>query len=105
VLRLVPGLLINRLRCGRFLDIFVTHAPAWGLGDEDARPHWGIRAFRWLDQVFKPRLHLHGHIRLLHSNVPRCIQFHDTQIINVHGYYEIDVPLHDMNMEPTVKKG
>jgi uncharacterized protein len=93
VLRLVPGLLVNRVRYGRYLDIFVTHAPAWGLGDDDDRPHWGIRAFRWLDRVFKPALHLHGHVRLLHSEIPRCIQFHDTRIINVHGYYEIQLPL------------
>lgn len=105
VLRLVPGLLLNRLRYGRFLDIFVTHAPAWGLGDDDDRPHWGIRAFRWLNKVFKPRLHLHGHVRLLHSEVARNIQFHDTQIINVHGYYEIELPLQHQNKDATANQG
>ena len=29
VLQMVPALLINKLRFGRYLDIFVSHAPSW----------------------------------------------------------------------------
>ncbi len=43
VFRLIPGLLLNRLQYGRFLDIFVTHAPPWKIHDADDRPHRGSK--------------------------------------------------------------
>ena len=61
---LVPGLLINRMRFGRYLDILVTHAPPYKIHDASDLPHVGIKAFRWLIDVFKPLYHLHGHIHI-----------------------------------------
>ncbi len=65
VFSLVPAMLINRLVHRRYLDVFVTHAPAWGIHDEpDDTPHQGVRAFRWFLRVFKPAYHFHGHIHV-----------------------------------------
>ena len=43
VFLLIPGLLRNHLRRGRYLDVFVTHAPPAGIHDGDDLPHRGIR--------------------------------------------------------------
>jgi Icc-related predicted phosphoesterase len=64
VLGLIPALLWNKLLRGRYLDIFVTHSAPEKIQDDTDLPHRGIRAFRWLIKVFKPRLHLHGHVHL-----------------------------------------
>lgn len=86
VLGLVPGLLLNRLRYGRFLDIFVTHAPPWGIHDQEDLPHQGIKAFRWLDRVFQPAYHIHGHIHVYRPDTVTETLFGKTQVINTYGY-------------------
>jgi uncharacterized protein len=86
VFRLVPGLIRNRLRFGRYLDIFITHAPPRGINDREDLPHQGIDAFRWLLEVFRPRYHLHGHIHLYGLEVVRVVNYHQTEVINTYGY-------------------
>jgi uncharacterized protein len=88
--RMVPKLLLNRLRFGRALDVLVTHAPPWKIHDQDDLPHQGIRAFRWLIQVFQPPLHLHGHIHLYQSNIKQETQVGATRVINAYGFREIE---------------
>jgi hypothetical protein len=93
VARLVPALLFNRLIHGRYLDIFVSHAPPWGIHDQPDPTHQGVRAFRWLLKVFKPAYHFHGHIHLLRPDALRVTQFHRTLVINSYGFYETDLQL------------
>ncbi len=93
VFRLVPGLLINRMRFGRFLDILVTHAPPWKIHDADDRPHQGIKAFRWFDRVFQPTYHLHGHVHLYRQDAIKLTFFGKTKILNTFGYQITDLPL------------
>lgn len=89
VLRFVPRFLINKLRYGRYLDIFITHAPPWKIHDDTDLPHQGIKAYRWLNKVFEPTYHLHGHTHVYRNDVQVVTKFHKTMIINVYGYREI----------------
>lgn len=93
VWKLVPRFLYNRLRYGRYLDIFVTHAPPWKIHDCEDLPHHGIKAFRWLIKVFRPSFHLHGHTHLSLQNPVAFTTFGATQVVNVYGYYCLDVSL------------
>jgi len=86
VINLAPHLLYNRLRYGRYLDVFVTHAPPWQIQDGEDMPHQGIRAFRWLLQVFKPAYHFHGHVHVYGPNQKTDTQFGSTRVINAYGY-------------------
>lgn len=90
ILRLIPRLLFNRLFFGRFLDIFVTHAPPRYIHDGEDLPHHGFECFRWFLKVFKPRYHLHGHIHLYDLNAPRITDFEETRVINVFSYYVLN---------------
>ncbi len=89
VWRLVPELLLNKWRYGRYLDLFITHAPPWGIHDKEDLPHQGIKAFRWLIERFQPRYHIHGHIHIYSPNTVRETQFNGTRVINTFGYYEL----------------
>jgi Icc-related predicted phosphoesterase len=93
VFSLVPGLFINKLRHGRFLDVFVTHAPPWGIHDKSNLTHQGIKAFRWLIKIFQPKYHLHGHIHVYHTDTQIETQFGRTLVINIYGYRVIDLIL------------
>lgn len=93
VLSLVPGLMANRLRYGRFLDVLVTHAPAAGIHDRPDLPHQGIQAFRWLLRVFEPAYHLHGHVHIYHPQTVSETRFGRTTVINCFGFREINLGL------------
>ncbi len=83
---LVPGMLWNRRRYGRYVDIFVTHAPSAGIHDQPDLPHQGIRAFRWLVSTFKPRYHIHGHIHTYRPDTIMETQVGPTTVLNAYGY-------------------
>ncbi|MCC7129994.1 MAG: hypothetical protein B6D39_02525 [Anaerolineae bacterium UTCFX2] len=93
VLRLVPAFLYYRLRFGRFVDLMITHAPPAGIHDRDDLPHHGIRAFRWLIDVFHPAYFIHGHIHVHRPDIDTETIIGSTRVINTYGYREIMVEL------------
>lgn len=97
VFSLVPGLLLNKLRYGRYLDMFVSHAPPWGVHDQKDIAHQGIKAFRWLIDVFHPCLYLHGHIHVYRSGGVAETVVRQTRVINSYGYREVQTPLYPLS--------
>ncbi len=90
--QLAVKLLPNRLRYGRYLDIFVAHSPPFGVGDGPDPAHIGFRAFNSLLEKFKPRLMLHGHQHRYYGRygMPASAQVGDTRVINVYPYQVIE---------------
>jgi uncharacterized protein len=93
VYHLIPGLLRNRLVYGRYLDVFVTHAPPTGVHDADDLPHRGINAFRWLVNIFQPAIHIHGHIHIYYPDTKIETQIGVTRVINTYGWREISIDI------------
>lgn len=93
VARMVPRLLANRARYGRFLDILVTHASPRGIHDQPDRCHQGFEVFRWFLRTFRPRYHLHGHIHVYDNRTVTATRFHDTLVLNAYRYRELSVPV------------
>jgi Icc-related predicted phosphoesterase len=89
IFKLIPGLMINKLRFGRFLDIFLSHAPPWKIHDQNDLPHQGIKAFRWFINVFQPTYHLHGHIHVYRNDTITITKLNKTEVINCYGYREL----------------
>jgi Icc-related predicted phosphoesterase len=96
IIRLIPGILWNRVVYGRYLDFFVTHAPPWGIHDGPDYPHIGIKAFRWLIQTFEPKYHFHGHIHVYKPDIITNSQYRKTKVINTYGYKVTDLELDDV---------
>jgi len=90
IAKLVPKLLFNRLRHGRFLDVLLTHAPPWGIHDKPDKCHQGFRAFLWFMRKFKPKYLVHGHIHLYDLSDIRRTRWLSTEVINAYGHYVID---------------
>jgi len=86
---LVPRLLLNRMLYGRFLDLFVTHAPPWGIHDKEDLPHQGVKAFRWLLRVFRPAYHIHGHVHRYTPADPARTLVGATWVINAYGHQSL----------------
>jgi len=91
VLRLVPRLVYNRARYGRYLDVFVTHAPAAGIHDGTDLAHQGIVAFRWFISIFHPAYYFHGHIHVYRPDTVIETQVGSTRVINTYGYRECEL--------------
>ena len=91
VFRLVPKLLLNRIKYGRFLNLFVSHAPPWGIHDQSDLAHQGIKAFRWLLTHFQPDYHLHGHIHVYRPDMITASELGKTKVINAYGYRTIEI--------------
>ena len=88
--RLIPRLLYNKRRYGRYLDILVTHAPPYGMGDGSDLCHRGFKCFLSFMEKYEPKYLLHGHIHLDDANLPRVSEYHRTKVVNVYGSYVID---------------
>lgn len=93
-IRLLPRLLLNRIRYGRALDILITHSPPFGIHDEDTPAHRGLKSLNWLLRVAQPRYHFHGHTHFQRRNLsPSETTNGLTKIMNVFPYKAIEVNL------------
>ncbi|MBN1836897.1 MAG: metallophosphoesterase [Spirochaetales bacterium] len=94
IARMVPRLLFNRLRYGRYLDILLTHAPPFGIHDGPDRCHVGFKPFLWFMRAFRPRYLIHGHIHLYSSSAAaggRRTQYHETAVVNAYDHVVVDL--------------
>jgi hypothetical protein len=89
---LVPRLLLNRLRYGRYLDVLLTHAPPLGVQDGADPCHRGFQALLWFMRVFKPRFLVHGHIHLYSGDAARSSRYLETTVVNAYDHALIEVP-------------
>jgi Icc-related predicted phosphoesterase len=90
--KMMPGLLWNRLRYGRALDVLITHSPAYGIHDEEEQAHMGLTAINWLIRWAQPRYHFHGHTHFFRNNLePSVTQVGSTTSMNVFPYKVIDI--------------
>ena len=69
--QLYPRLRWNRWRRGRAVDVLLTHAPPKGPNEGQDRVHEGVRAFNEFHRLWRPTLHVHGHVHLVGANAPR----------------------------------
>ena len=53
---------MKRVRAGRKLDIFIAHAPPFGVGEEKDAAHVGFAAFHRIIRDLHPILLVHGHV-------------------------------------------
>lgn len=93
LLALIPRLIYNKLRYGRYLDVFVAHAAPFGIHDRKDPCHVGFKCFLWFIKKFKPRYFLHGHIHLYDLQTPRITVYEKTTIVNVFSHYLLEFEL------------
>ncbi len=87
---LVPRLILNRIRYGRYLDILVTHAPPAGIHDKDDPCHRGFKCLLWFMRRFKPAYLVHGHIHLYDLQDVRVSRYLGTTVVNAYSHYLIE---------------
>ncbi|NTU82981.1 MAG: metallophosphoesterase [Chloroflexales bacterium] len=90
--RLVPWMLFNHYRYGRYLDLLITHAPPLGIHNGPDYPHRGFKAFLWLMDRFRPRYLIHGHIHLSYGYAGSVESVYGhTTVINTAGHRLLEI--------------
>ncbi len=92
LLSLVPQLLINKLKYGVYLDIFLTHASPRHIHDREDPCHKGFECFNWFIKHFSPAYLVHGHIHLYDLAEQRITVSGDTTVINAYSHCIIELP-------------
>ena len=87
---------VNKLRLklwrSKGVDILLTHAPAWQLGDDTDLAHQGFVAFRDFIEKYHPQVLAHGHVhQSYHYDFARVRDHAGTQIINACGSYLLEL--------------
>lgn len=97
VMKMGPGLLINRQRRGYGVDVLVTHSPARGIHDDEDLPHNGFKALLRFMEWYHPRYMLHGHVHTYDRRKTTRTQYGDTCIMNINPItvLEVNMPEHD----------
>lgn len=88
--QMVPQLLLNHVRWGRYLDILITHSPAYGIHDGKDTAHQGFEVFLDVMARFRPRFLLHGHTHN-YGRGERITHHLDTEVISVHPYHLLEL--------------
>lgn len=73
------------------IDILVTHAPAWQLGDGQDLPHQGFQVFHKVLNTYQPRYFLHGHMHLNYgAGAERTTTYGNTTVVNAYERFLFD---------------
>jgi len=92
LLKMAPKLLLNKLKYGRYLDIFMTHASPKDIHDHKDPCHVGFDCYNWFLQKYKPTYMVHGHIHLYDMREERIGKYYDTTVVNAYAHIVIDLP-------------
>lgn len=89
---LYPALYYNRLKYGRYLDIFLTHATPRKIHDHEDPCHIGFNTFNSFVKKFQPTYMVHGHIHLYDQKEERISIYEKTTVVNAYGHCIIEIP-------------
>lgn len=90
LLRMAPSLIWNKIRYGRYCDIFLTHASPRHIHDKEDPCHVGFESFNWFIKKFEPSLLIHGHIHLYDLQEVRSTISGKTNVINCYAHLIIE---------------
>lgn len=88
---MAPSLMLNKLRYGKYLDIFLTHAAPRKIHDKDDPCHKGFECFHNFLKRYEPAYMVHGHIHLYNQNEERSGVYYKTNVVNAYSHHVIEI--------------
>lgn len=78
------------------LDIFVAHAPAFGVNDGEDLPHMGFKCFHKLFERYHPKYFFHGHMHFSYNHAQKRVStYKDVTVVNACEQYVLEYPLEE----------
>ena len=81
----------NILKYRKGIDILLTHAPVFGIGDGKDQAHVGYQSFIKMLDKYNPKLMVHGHMHLNYGICKREHRYKETRIVNAFDHYIIEI--------------
>ena len=81
----------NILKYRKGVDILLTHAPVFGIGDGKDQAHVGYQSFIKMLDKYNPKLMVHGHMHLNYGICKREHRYKETRIVNAFDHYIIEI--------------
>ena len=81
----------NTLKYRKGIDILLTHAPAFGIGDGKDQAHTGYKSFVKLLDKYEPKLMIFGHMHLNYGICQREHHYKNTRIVNAFDHYIVEI--------------
>ena len=93
----------RKLRATGGFDVFLSHAPVRGLGDQEDPAHRGFECFGPLLDRYRPAVMVHGHIHQSYSALGfrRERDWNGIPVINASVSYAFDLPETPDRQEPS----
>ena len=92
LLRMSLSLIVNKIRYGRYVDIFLTHASPRHIHDMEDPCHRGFECFNWFIRKFRPVYLVHGHIHLYDLRTERISPVGSTTVVNAYAHCVLEFP-------------
>ncbi|HAH63560.1 MAG TPA: metallophosphoesterase [Treponema sp.] len=92
LLHMMPALIYNKIRYGRYLDILLTHASPRHVHDQEDPCHKGFESFNWFINKFQPSYLVHGHIHLYDMRTERITKVNKTTVVNAYAHCVLEFP-------------
>lgn len=81
----------RKIRFHRGIDIFISHAPAYGVNDGKDLPHMGFQCFHNLFEKYHPKYFVHGHMHFSYNFKQKRVSMHnDITVINAWERYVLE---------------
>ena len=94
LLKLVPGLILNKIKYGRYLDILISHAPPINPQKEtdiSVSEELGFECLLRFIKFFKPKYLVHGQVHIYDPDKNRTSKIEQTEVVNAYSRYIIEV--------------
>lgn len=93
IFKMVPRMALNKIKHRRYIDILITHAPPFGIHDEQTPAHRGFEEFLKFMKKYKPAYLIHGHTqRGVDKDKETSMSYYlSTRIINTNHYKILDI--------------
>ncbi len=87
-----PQMVLNKARTGHGVDILLSHAPPPGENAGEGFAHRGSTALGLFHRMYRPRLHVHGHVHLYEAHPRReYITKEGVRVVNAFEYTLIEL--------------
>ena len=82
-----------KIRRHKGVDLVVSHAPLYGVGDGEDVAHRGFEAFLKFVDTYHPKYWVHGHMHLNYGiDKTRVREYNGTKVVNATERYVLEIP-------------
>lgn len=89
--RMIPQLLLNKIKYGRYMDILVTYSPPLIDEKKEESKQDSFECFTKFINFFKPKYLIHGQVHIYGPEQSRTSRYGETEVINAYSRHLLEL--------------